>query len=83
MACRRGIVSCRRGVGHGRDGIHHRACGLAAVRRVDPGRLDPLGRRGAREQTGGFFREEFRAPLGVRKSPRNEPAVCGLRLMEI
>jgi hypothetical protein len=54
MACRRGIVSCRRGVGHGRDGIHHRACGLAAVRRVDPGRLDPLGRRGAREQTGGF-----------------------------
>jgi hypothetical protein len=26
------------------------------------------------------FREEFRTPLGVRKSPRNEPAVCGPRL---
>jgi hypothetical protein len=29
------------------------------------------------------FREEFRTPLGVRKSPKNEPAVCGLRLMGI
>jgi hypothetical protein len=28
-------------------------------------------------------REEFRTPLGVRKSPRNEPAVCGVRLMGI
>ena len=27
---------------------------LAAVRRVDPGRLGPLCRRGAREQTGSF-----------------------------
>ena len=31
----------------------------------------------------GRFREEFRTPLGVRKSPKNEPAVCGLRLMGI
>jgi hypothetical protein len=29
------------------------------------------------------YREEFRMPLGVRKSPKNEPAVCGLRLMGI
>lgn len=29
------------------------------------------------------FREEFRTPLGVRKSARNEPAVCGPRLMGI
>ena len=29
------------------------------------------------------FREEFRTPLGVRKSPRNEPAVCGPKLMGI
>lgn len=28
-------------------------------------------------------REEFRMPLGVRKSARNEPAVCGPRLMGI
>ena len=26
------------------------------------------------------YREEFRAPRGVRKSPRNEPAVCGAGL---
>src|ERR1017187_7821282 len=26
------------------------------------------------------LREEFRTPLGVRKSPKNEPAVCGLSL---
>ena len=31
----------------------------------------------ARKQTGGF-REEFRTPAGVRKSPKNEPA--GMRL---
>jgi hypothetical protein len=26
------------------------------------------------------FREEFRAPAGVRKSPRNDPRVTGRRL---
>jgi hypothetical protein len=29
------------------------------------------------------YREEFRTPLGVRKSARNEPAVCGPRFMGI
>ena len=29
------------------------------------------------------YREEFRTPLGVRKSARTEPAVCGPRLMGI
>jgi uncharacterized ion transporter superfamily protein YfcC len=29
------------------------------------------------------FREEFRTPSGVGKSPRNEPAVCRARLMAI
>jgi putative transposase len=36
-------------------------------------------RRGFRKRTS-RFRAEFRAPLGVRKSPRNEPAVQMLRL---
>ena len=29
----------------------------------------------------GWFREEFRMPFGVRKSPKNEPAVCRPGLM--
>jgi hypothetical protein len=51
---------------------------------VDRGRLTapPLHRRSLQKQPD-RNREEFRTPLGVRKSARNEPAVCGPRLMGI
>ena len=60
--------------------------GTAYLGRIRPSRSDDV--------TGSFpaqlapelpavSREEFRTPLGVRKSARNEPAVCGPRLMGI